>query len=233
MEGTGCSCLVSAVSFQGTGLPRTTRTRGKGKNQPRPKPSHSPDVMGYQEETKRNRFQCSGVRGKVLSLCTKQNIQVSKYSGGLRPLSPRRRPSTPRDAPTWRGREAGRGGLTSPSGVPLHPTSMQSDVFKNWWLDLRNHCGHWEQGRSRNKCTELVESGVVGSSGNVDGLPWRSTDSCSPKFHQGSLPFSVGTETRQGMVTGFRTEDWPGGKTCQTAESTSQRSPQAGLSPVG
>lgn len=118
VEGTGGSCLVSAVSCQGTGPPRTTGTRGKEKSQPRPKPSQAPDVMGYKEETKQNRFLCRRVRGKVLSLCTRQNIQVSKYSGGLLTLSPRRGLSCPGTRPgggPWRA-------LTSPSRISLYPT---------------------------------------------------------------------------------------------------------------
>lgn len=48
------------------------------------------------------------VLGKVLYLCTRQNIQVSKYSNGLLTLNLLLLLSTPQDAPT--GGEVGRGG---------------------------------------------------------------------------------------------------------------------------
>lgn len=137
------------------------------------------------------------VLGKVLYLCTRQNIQVSpKYSNGLLTLNLLPLLSTPQDAPTGgRGRRAGRE-ISQPLCISLRPTSMQQDGFKNWWCGLRNCCIQWEQGRFRNKCTDLLESGIVCSSQNVDVLLGMSVCSRSLKCHQGSLPFSVVTRHR-------------------------------------
>lgn len=87
-----------------------------------PKPGHSLEVIDYKNKKqknprknkKQNRFLCMRVFGKVLYLCIRQNIQVSKYSDGLLTLNLLLLLSTPKDVPTrWEVGCVGR--LTSPS----------------------------------------------------------------------------------------------------------------------
>lgn len=70
------------------------------------------------------------VLGKVLYLCTRQNIQVSKYSNGLLTLNLLLLLSMPQDAPTGEGRGGGGGpgGKLASPAVSLYPQHQGSKM---------------------------------------------------------------------------------------------------------
>lgn len=100
IEGTECSCLVSAEHFQGTrNMPNHRPLKDQRQREKlATKPGHLLEWLTAKQ--KQTRLLHMRVLGKVLDLFTRQNIQVSKYSSGLLTLNLLLLLSTHKDAPT-------------------------------------------------------------------------------------------------------------------------------------
>lgn len=179
-------------AFEG---PKTKRKKQQQKKQQlAPKPGHLLEVIHYKNK-------------KLKINQTPQTSQVSVYEGTWNsssslykttyssfkifqwpadsepPAAARRYPGC-----SHRG-QVGRVGSQPAPPYLFTPSINAARGGRDGWRSRRSCCAQWGQGRLGSKGTELLESGIVCSSSNVEVLRGMRVDSRSPKCRQGSLPF--------------------------------------------